>query len=426
MHKIVVGCFIAAMLAGCTSSSEDEPGTPQPVDAPGFSVPTVIQESTGREMSLAVDPNNDARLLACSPTGTGVVGTGANHSDFWLSLDAGANWTRLAVEDGAALPDLRGFTNEGGDCDVAIAPDGTLWTVDSWLGSLAVSHSADGTAWVGNALSAMIPVADRPWIRFDAAGRLHMTYQDVQALNPSLIWYTSTTDGASWSVPTSVTTATADGLFTWTGDFVISDDGQHLWSIYTRRQSLVISDPAEGGPEQVWIAHSSDGGASWSSRLLSQRAGPSSFLYASLDMDEAGGLHAVWSEARANDQPTFYAHAADATTWSEPVSLQDGLRTGAPWIAAGVEGVAHALWSGSPDPAGEEQRWWFYTAAIINGTWTVQTTTEEPLWVGPQPLFPEFNEIMLDSLGQPQIAAVAPCETDAGNTLWCPYFQRFS
>lgn len=391
-----------------------DPNWPFPV----FGQPTMIAESTGREMSIAVDPNDPDRVLACAPTGTSVVGSG--YSDLWLSSDGGATWTQLDPEPNT---DARTFTDEGGDCDVAIGPDGILWFVDSWLGGLSLGRSADGVAWTGTALAAPVPIADRPWIQVDAEGVLHMTYQDLQFAMPSAIWYTRTTDGTLFSPPASVTTASDDGAFTWTGDFAVSDDGSELYSVYTRRTSTVIASP----PDQVWLASSLDGGSTWTNTMISQRGGPASFLYPSLDRDSGGGLHVVFSEKRADDQPTFYTASGDGgATWSEPVALLEGGISGAPWVAAREPGHAMVLFSGTPDATTRlhEQDWYFYWARITPNAIQVATTTAEPLFTGPQNPFPEFNMIAIDGTGRAHIAAVAPwMDEEVEFAYWRPYHQ---
>ncbi len=453
-----MAALCVAMLAGCASDvpgsshnpaffREDDPRVPQqgwshvndygsrsddaeaPVPAairddgawpfPVFGQPTVIQESTGREMSLAIDPNDPDRLLACSPTGTLVVGFG--YSDVWLSLDAGQSWELLNPEPDT---DTRSVMREGGDCDVAIGPDGTLWLVDSWLGGLSMGRSADGKSWTGTSLAAPVPVADRPWIQVDGAGVVHMTYQDVQFSMPSVIWYTSTTDGVLFSPPVVVAAASPDGAFTWTGDFSVSDDGVELASVYTRRSSVIgVGMQAE----QVWVATSTDGGASWSNTLISQREGPASFLYPSLDRDAAGGLHVVFSEDLGRTQPTFYTTSTDGgASWSEPFALVDDVVSGAPWVAAQEPGHAVVLFSGSRGGASTtgEADWYFYWARVNATEALVATTTAVPLFSGPQPIFPEFNMIAVDSLGRAHIVAVAPAEHESGEFLmWRPYHQ---
>ncbi len=394
-----------------------DPDWPFPV----FGQPTVIARSTGREMSVALDPNDPDRLIACAPTGTGVVGSG--YSDLWLSEDAGESWLTLNPEP--AL-DTRTFTDEGGDCDVAIGPDGTLWFVDSWLGGLSLGWSANGGAWTGTALAAPVPIADRPWIQVDSQGVVHLTYQDLQFGMPSAIWYTRTTDGLVFTPPTSVTTATTDGAFTWTGDFAVSDDGSQLHSVYVRRPDAI---PDDATPEQVWVASSTDGGSTWENQMISQRDGRASFLYPSLDRDADGGLHVVFSEFRPDDQPTFYTTSGDGgATWSEPVPVLEGVRSGAPWVAAREPGQAMVLFSGTPDVGvpNDERDWYLYWARVeaASGKVQVATTTAAPLHHGSQTTFPEFNMIAIDAAGRAHITAVAPWIDDGGSFAdWRAYHQ---
>lgn len=394
------------------------------VPFPVFRMPTRIANQTGRELSLAIDPNNPDRMLACSPTGTLVVGDG--HSDVWMTLDGGVTWEVVDPEPG---DDTRSHTWESGDCDVAIGPDGTLYLADTWLGGLSVGRSADGRAWTGTAVTVTAPVVDRPWIVIDQQGTLHLTYQHVQAFMPSVIYYTRSTDGGATFLPAvPVTHPDRNGAFTWTGNLVTSDDGQTLHSVYTRRLVPVLSDQESAGAEQVTVATSRDGGLTWTSRVVWNAAGPASWLYPAIARDGQGILYVTWSELRRNDQPTFWRSSADdGATWGQALPFHEGvrMRTGAPWVAGGQSGAAFQF-MGTPDldkPV-EAQRWWIYWGlAPANGTPRMGTTTLEPLFVGDLWSFPEFNTVRVDRDGLIHIAAVSYFqEEDASG--WRPYHFR--
>ena len=410
-------------------ATEAEPGFPV------FGPPVRMNQtfSAHRETSLALGPAGSGVRFACDPSGVPNIDEGQSH--FFLSTDNGTTWRDLDIE--RAQDDPRQVFFEGGDCDVMTGPSGELWTADSWLGSLSVGLSRDGgESWRGTSLGGSSPVADRPWLAVDGAGVLHMTYQDVQALMPSTIWYTRvlvTENALAFAPAVSVTGPTADGAFTWTGNLVVSDDGQDLWSVYTRRAGPVTSNLEGSGPETVWVARSTDGGLTWASVLVSERPNPASFLYPSLAQDAGGMLHVVFAQRTDTAHPIFHSSSTDGgLTWSEPAVVRDGVAAYSPWVAGGAAGKAAIQWYGSPDSKAElddnETEWFTYWATVDASNRTAVylsgTTTEEPMFVGEQGETPEFNMVRLDEAGRIHLGlSVKAYDEEDDSTYWTAEYQ---
>lgn len=405
---------------------------------PGFPVfgPLVRMNQTfsaHRETSLALGPAGSGVLFACDPSGVPNLGEGQSH--FFLSTDNGTTWRDLDIE--RDQDDLRQQFYEGGDCDVMVGPSGELWTADSWLGSLSIGLSRDGgESWRGTPLGGTSPVADRPWLAVDGAGVLHMTYQDVQFGMPSAIWYTRvlvTENALAFTPAVSVTGPSPDGAFTWTGNLVVSDDGQELWSVYTRRAGPVTTDLEGSGPETVWVARSTDAGLTWTSELVSRRPSPASFLYPALARDEGGLLHVVFAQRTETAHPVFHSFSSDGgSAWSEPAVVRDGVAAYSPWVAAGAAGQAAIQWYGSPDPKAQlddnETEWFTYWATVDVSTgapdYLSGTTTLEPLFVGEQGETPEFNMVRLDAAGRMHLGlSVMNYDEDDELTYWTAEYQ---
>ncbi|HUR69104.1 MAG TPA: sialidase family protein [Candidatus Thermoplasmatota archaeon] len=395
------------------------------VPALGWSNVTRINGSAAhRETSLAVSPVDDDLLIACAPSG--VPNTEGGQSYFHVSRDGGDSWSFLDVE--TASTDPRQFAFEGGDCDVAFDAAGTLYSADTWLGSLSVGSSRDGgVSWTGTNLASSAPVVDRPWLVGGPAGTIHVTWQDLQSLMPSAIWYARSTDfGLTFTPAVSVATVSDGGGFTWTGNLVVAPDQQHLYSIYTRRAMPVTTD-LDSGPETIWVAASADGGLTWTQHLVASMPHAASYLYPSLGMDAAGGLHAVFTSRTDTDRPVWYSASVDgAQTWSTPTTILDGVASYAPWVVGDGAGGAVVQWLGSPDPAATESTrsdWFFYLARVQDGAVvSAQTTTTTPIYHGTQTM-PEFNQVRLDSQGRAHIGASAFEKTD-GATHWSLFHQR--
>ncbi|HEY7875070.1 MAG TPA: sialidase family protein, partial [Actinomycetota bacterium] len=227
----------------------------------------VSHEFAHRETSIAINPSdrNPKHIFVCDPSG--VPNTQHNQSFFHLSKDGGKSWEFIRVEND--FGDSRNYFFEGGDCDVAMDSSGTLYTADTWLGSLSIGHSRDaGKTWQGTAIAGTSPMVDRPWLVAGEEGTVYVTYQDVQCCTPSAIWFTKSTDyGQTFAPAVPVTTFAGgvpadptegpDGAYTWEGNFVVAGEGQDLYLVYTRRQAPAVTE--QSGPETVNVAVSHDG-----------------------------------------------------------------------------------------------------------------------------------------------------------------------
>ncbi|HUR69105.1 MAG TPA: sialidase family protein [Candidatus Thermoplasmatota archaeon] len=403
------------------------PHSPTWTPAPGWRNVTLINTTaTFRETTLALSPTDPDLLVACTPSG--VPNTDKGQSYFHASRDGGASWSFLDVE--TAMTDPRTLAFEGGDCDVAFGPEGTIYVADTWLGSLSVGHSSDaGASWTGTALAASAPVVDRPWLSPGPGGRLDVTWQDVQSTMPSAIWHSRSRDaGLTFSAPRSVAVAGMNGGFTWTGNLVVSADGRDLYSVYTRRMLPQTGTLDDSGPETVWVSASHDEGASWQQHLVATMPSPASFLYPSIALDAGGMLHVVFSSKTASDRPIWYARSTDkGDSWSTPVKVLAGVTAYSPWVVGGAAGEAAIAWFGIPTPvasASTVQDWYFYAARVADGAvLSAGTTTTTPIFHGIQAI-PEFEQVRLDADGKMHIGASAFYTDPDGATDWALFYQR--
>lgn len=356
-----------------------------------------------RETSLVVDPTNNANMWLCTPSG--VPNTQYDQSYFYKTTDNGASWDYTRVE--TSQTDARNYTFEGGDCDVAYDAGGAMYTADTWLGDLSVGHSTDGgDTWAGTPLAVTSPVVDRPWLVGGPAGTIHVSYQDVQFGMPTAIWYTRSTDGGNTFLPAvPVATSTADGAWSWEGNFVVSPDQKDLYLVYTKR---VDPEYLTGDSETVWVAASHDGGLTWASTKVASTPHSASYLYPSIAMDAAGYLHVVYASSTSSDQPIWYSFSKDGASWSAPVPIARGVSGFAPWIAGGAAGDAAIEWLGTPatvNATSQDQDWFFYGARVTGADTTSPvissgTTTTTPIFHGTQSATPEFNQVRLDANGK--------------------------
>lgn len=381
----------------------------------------VSGDRAAREMSLVLNPRDERQMLACAPSGA--ISRQNEQSHFYLTTDGGRSWSYTDVENDG---DLREHAYEGGDCDVAYDAAGTMYVADTWVGDLSVGASRDGgRTWTGTPLAATVPIVDRPWLAGGPPGTVYVTYQALQGQMPTLMWFTKSTDyGRTFSPAVPITTANADGTYTWEGNVVAAPNGRDLYLVHTRR--VTPADPVGPGTEdKIQLAVSNDGGLTWSTRTvatLPERPTPATF-YPIVALDGGGHLHVTWSAPRSDraDTPVYYTTSRDAVTWSRPVAIGNGRHGWAPWVAGGRRaGEAALAWLDTPDdPAGERPRWFFGYATVAAGRVTATgTTTTIPMWTGPQ-VNPEFETVRVDRNGRLHLGMAV-----FRDGAWALYYQR--
>jgi hypothetical protein len=398
----LVGVSAAAALAAVAT-----PGTAAS-STTSWSAPVLVSKAqANRETSIDVDPTNPKRQLVCDPSG--VPATDHGQSYFHITVDGGNHWKPTNVETSST--DTRKEAFEGGDCDVAFDKGGTMYSADTWLGDLSIGHSTDhGESWQGTALSGTSPIVDRPWLVGGPKGTLYVSYQDLQCCSPAAMWFMKSTDyGQTFTPAVPITTADPSGAYTWEGNFVVSPTGKDLYLVYSRRTSAGVVQVSQvtDAPETMWLAHSSDGGGSWSSSLIATIPAETTTIYPAIGMDAGGNLHVVWSARAKVGNPISYTVSTDhGKTWRKPIPLNPGKVGLAPWVVGGTSGQAAVAWLGSDDPkatAGRIADYWFSYAKIkltkTGALVATGNTTKEPLFEGKQTV-PEFEMVRLDRNGK--------------------------
>jgi hypothetical protein len=432
MNRLAPALLLVALLAGCATVPGATPGgngaTAHSAIVPAPLV-NVSSTHTSRETSIAVSPANDQDVFLCAPSGVPAAQNGESY--FFVSRDGGATWTEIKVETSPTDP--RQATFEGGDCDVAYDAAGTMYAADISLASVSMGASRDGgKTWSGTPVGGSSPVADRPWLVGGPAGTVYMTYQDVQFGTPTMIWFVKSTDyGATYSRAVPVVTPDSSNPYTWEGNLVVSPDGKDLAQAYNRRNTGAGSLPTDQQAEDVFVATSHDGGATWTQHLASHRPDSASYLYPSLARDAAGGLHLVFAQKDGDKgQPVWYAYSGDkGATWTKPIPLSHGVGY-SPWVAATPEGTAVVQWLGSPQPNAtlSDDNDWFTYVALVRGHGedvTLSTSTAAPIFHGKMGGWPEFNMVRLDAHGRILLGESVPTNTKSGVT-YTEVFQRLA
>lgn len=298
--------------------------------APSFAQVLVdAAESTG-EPGIVVDAR-------ASPATVYVVAPEAS-SQLWRSTDGGASFERLARTPGGS-----------GDSDVAVDALGRVFVSDL-LGSglrttVPVATSLDGGESFARSV-AMDPASgdlkwDRQWTVARGDGHVVMSARS----GGTYAAWVSRDAAETFDGPHTVATGVSVG-----GPLVFAPDG----ALYA---PFVAFD-------EVRVARSLDGGASWESFRVAGLNGDT-YIFPSLDADSDGNLYLAWSfgsgpinalvAQHASKTVTYLASSRDGgASWSAPAPVAPTARTTLfPWVAAGGPGkvnVAYLEASGAVDP----------------------------------------------------------------------------
>ena len=331
-------------------------------------------ETAQNETTIAINPGdmknvvggaNDYRLY--EPSEDRYDSSGG----FYTSTNGGSTWSA------GILPGLvRGDTaapgpyESAGDPAVAAGPPGTFWystiafdRTDN-ANSVAASRSTDGgKTWTSSFVFQTSAAAgatlfnDKEWIAADPINSnvAYVTWSEVFSnahgvTTSSVIVISKTVDGgATWSPPLQVSRFEKNS----SGSVVFVDASGTI---------RVTFETTASGHNWVAYATSTDGGATFNTRLLSMIADiPSPLPGATYRTDSFPGfaidgssLHIVWSNWTGTNAVVLYIRSTDGgATWSAPVTISGTSGNQFfPWVGSGG-GKVYATWFNQP-PGGAD------------------------------------------------------------------------
>lgn len=353
------------------------------------------------ESRVAHDPLGNLYVAAIEGVPGGV--------DMWKSQDSGNSFTYLGEPDGAQAASMDGATGAGvggGDEDLAVAPNGTVWMNSLWLGSTTQCTSTDGgAAWVDNPAGSNIPGDDRQWIANDGNNIVYLTYKQVGADltgTDSIVALKSTDGGITFGSPVFVTTPAAGVQPGDQGNIAVDPNNHYVYTVFF--------DTTE---TSVYIGRSIDGGATWDLKLVyAEPAGAPALgnIFAALAIDKGSGLHVVFSDSNH----VFLTSSKDnGTTWTPPVRVNNGSNSRSamqPWVTAGAYGKVNVTWLGSSDSnfLDTAAQWQVYMAQTQNAFANV-------------PVFYQSAATGINHVGQICNNGLA-CNLNGGNRNLAEYF----
>jgi hypothetical protein len=350
------------------------------------------------EPSLAVA--RDGRHLVISTPGSDANGNGT--VQYWYTSNDGRSWAHSESTS----------TNGGGDSYVDFLPNGTLLSADLAVTNANVQTSHNfGKTWGQN--SSVGIEQDRMWLAHSPNGRIeYLVYHDFAAeaefyakgsWNPTTRTFAWASPGANpinspdqVGPPAAVSNPTPgqspslldQGVNTFSGPMLVDNDGHDLYVVYSISDLQSNADPQDGvppfGPTRgIVVAHSADGGATWTNHYadiaVQNPANPSAestegaiFPWGSIGPD--GTVYVVFNSTRGTNGSRYHQYYTYSTDkgvhWSRPVKLDTlPLNRGSAVYAtsaAGGPGVLDVAWyqTANGEPSSDASVWVPYFAQI--------------------------------------------------------------
>ncbi|HVA59328.1 MAG TPA: sialidase family protein [Mycobacteriales bacterium] len=365
-----------------------------PVMSPALALPRF----GGGEPSIAADPTGNGTVIVTAPQGVPAVAgcqlLGAatcNGVAAWRSTNFG-----VSFDAGQGVGSLTG----GGDSDVAIAPDHTVYVADLEAVAAALCVSADGgrtygtgavvnTACNGLALNQQGPENDREWLTVGRHGEVYLTYHDFTAGFPIIL---RSDDKARTFLPcgTILNPSSAAGQNynpaqgTLVAKPAVGKDGSLYVEVTEPDQTSTTAVGAALDNLFMTVAKGGcSGGTVFSNYTIYRNTGASLGEIFNADaIDGAGTLYVVaagrTTAGQTNHNIWLFVSHDGGQTWTAPIRVNTPNLTAnvLPAITGGLGSNQVALgWFGSStsgDPNNTKDRWNYYVATSLDGGRTFQ------------------------------------------------------
>jgi hypothetical protein len=356
-HRVVIALAASALaVSPALSASAVEPFT--------WQQKPVAAASSFTEPSISISPDG-ATTVVSAPGGPGVT--------YWSTKDHGATFVKTTTAGG------------GGDSELEFLPNGHLLSADLAITTSNTNRSLDGgRTWVKTANAG--GEQDRQWLAHKGSTEQYLVYHKFST---ELEYFVKSTDeGATWGSETLInspdqfvgmpnavakagdTASLVDqGYNTMQGPMLVNQTTGDLFVTYavSSAQDNATSVAGFGPTRGVVVAHSADGGTTWTNRyaavsgghaLAGGSIGAAIFPWSTLGPD--GTVYVLFNASTPDSATPAHHHfhtyfvrstgpATDPTaSWSEPVKV-DGLdaTTGSTVYvtgAAGGPGVLDLAW----------------------------------------------------------------------------------
>lgn len=321
--RLTVALAVLAV-AGCL---EAEPGSNDATPAaPAFAMEPMRQvftyENAEREAFLRVSPDGRT-MLTC------LHGEFTRPSFMLASEDGGATFRELVASPSPPA---------GGDCEVALSPDGAWSFIHSLgFGATVATTTDGGGSWIVNPVTALPTsgFADRPWMTFDGETLL-MAYMPLLG-EPGGIGFTRSTDyGRTWSLSRTIAPMDPEFPYIRHGHFLHGPDG----AVRAFVMRMPTSESAGDGPVRFSLLETRDQGATWAETDVAvldiAMSGSAESPVTGSAQDGDGNLYLPYYIANGDGYDWLVLASRDGgASWDEPVTLLSGLGYNRAWIGDG-------------------------------------------------------------------------------------------
>ena len=356
--------------------------------ARSFSQPKPIDKTnlTG-EPSIAVAPDGTEYIVA--PDGPGVRapsaagGGGAGGSLLYRSTDHGATWAFLGTYD---------VPTGGGDSDIAVTPNGTLYASGLSYGACStVAVSTDkGDTWVPDPVGGCgtEPVMnDRQWTATYGNDVVYTAIGNAVQGNIDLV--RSSIDSPA-VVPSQSMELYGGGDYQWPGTVAVDQKNGATYTVWSTQGDPNNCDgssgagackPAEASsktPDKVMISALPNGSTTPPSPIVVANRTFDTYDSFVVDaVDKAGNVYVVWNERHPTVGQTWTMLSVSkdgGKTWGAPVKVENAPNTTTfPWVTAGDDGRVAVSYYGtaakgnSPQTVGAKSPWYVYSSLSTDG-----------------------------------------------------------
>jgi hypothetical protein len=375
-----------------------------PSHAARFSAPLKLTGYAGGEPSLAIDPYHPNNVYVTSPQGIpsavgALVGLADKGIGFWASHDGGRSFP-IKRNIGSGIG--------GGDSDVVVGSDGTVYVADLEAAGTAICTSTDHgrTFTSGNALKALDscstittnqqgPDNDRQWlttVHGQQQNTLYLTYHDFAGGFPIIM---RSTDGAQTFTPCgSILDPLGPAGRNYSplnGTLVAKPAIDRAGRIFVEvTEPALVSPPVGASLSNLYIAVSPKGGCTgptvFENHLIYSNPGADlGKIFNSVTVDGAGNVYVIAAgHTRAGQTTTnvwlFVSHDR-GVHWSKPIRVNTpGLKANVmPAVVGGLRRNEVAVgWFGTKtngDPNFLKNQWRYYVATSFDGGKSFAQTT---------------------------------------------------
>jgi hypothetical protein len=389
-------------------------GASTPRIAPAFAKPVILTGYAGGEPSIALDAYNPNNVYVVAPQ---AIPSAANNALWSTGLFSGPTPAAKGIGFWASQDGGRSFpvsgnigsSAGGGDSDVVVGSNGTVYVADLEAAGTSICTSTDhGTSFTsGNALSSVDtcngvttnqqgPDNDRPWLNVEHGQNdtVFLTYHDFAGGFPIL---ESSTDGAQTFTPCGTVldpTGPAGrnyspGNGTLVAKPAIDKSGRILVEV---TEPALVSPPVGAALNSLYMAvadHGCDGATVFKNYLIySAPDADLGKIFNSVTVDGAGNVYVIAAGYTHGKQPTtnvwlFVSHD-HGVHWTYPIKVNTpNLKANVmPAVIGGLRGNEVAVgWFGTTtngDPNYQQNQWRYYVATSFDGGMHFNQTTVTP------------------------------------------------